>query len=185
MNSLSIHRGYDAGNYANAYETTDYERAIAKLSPNRSATYVAAFTLGFFGSYSPAEMGSHLEAYHEALALVGKRAKELGIAVNDAVDYSGEDTHTSMSYGQLPDREAFEAAFDARCPDGTFSFGNDPFVGNDALTSAQLWRELETQLVTSETGECPDGPACNGDCEAEEAGSWCSSVLGILGFEWI
>jgi hypothetical protein len=184
MKALSIHRGYDAGNYANACETTDYERAIAKLSMNRSATYCAAFTLGFFSSYTAGEIGSHLEAYHEALALVGEQAKALGIAVNEAVDYSGEGTHTSMTYGQLPDREAFEAAFDARCPEGTFSFGNDPYVGNDALTSAQLWRELETQLATHNDWQCPDA-GCPGDCPSEEAGSWCSCVLGVLGFEWI
>ena len=190
MNKLSISRGYDAGNYANAYETTDYERALAKLSPNRSAAYVAAFTLGFFGSYTADEMGSHHEAYNEAQALVGKRARELGIAVNDAVDYSGEGTHTSMTYGVMPDRDAFEAAFDARCPDGTFSFGNDPYVGNDALNASQLWRELEAQLATHDEGEhkpgCAGDGSCNGDgCPCEDAGSWCSSVLGILGFEWI
>jgi hypothetical protein len=61
-----IRRGFDAGNYANAYETTDLSEALAKLSPNRSTEYVAAFTLGFFSSYSLPEMGSDVEAYQEA-----------------------------------------------------------------------------------------------------------------------
>ena len=102
-----------------------------------------------------------------------------------AVDYSGEGTHTSMTYGVMPDRDAFDAAFDARCPDGTFSFGNDPYVGNAALNATELWGELEAQLATHDAGGCPNGSACNGECPPEQAGSWCSSVLGILGFEWI
>lgn len=105
-------------------------------------------------------------------------------------DYSGEDTHTRMTYGVLPAREAFEAAFDARCPDGTFRFGNDPYVGTDTLDSRQLWRELEAQHATLEEGEhapeCPGDGSCGGEgCPCEDAGSWCSSVLGILGFEWL
>jgi hypothetical protein len=62
----NVTRGFEAGNYANAYETTDLQTALAKLSPNRSAEYVAAFTLGFFSSYSLGEMGSDVEAYREA-----------------------------------------------------------------------------------------------------------------------
>lgn len=191
-----IHRGFDAGNYANAYETTDYDRALASLSMNRSAAYKAAFTLGFFGSYEPHEMGSHLEAVQEAWALVGKRAKEIGIAVSEPIEFGdadSEDCHTRMSYGQLPDRDLFDRAFDARCPDGTFSFGNDPYVGNDSLNASELWDQLETQHATWEEGEhgpeCPGDGECtnNGgqDCPSEAAGDWCSSVLGLLGFEWI
>ncbi len=185
-----ISRGFDAGNYANAYETTDYDRALASLSPNRAKAYVAAFTLGFFGSYEPGEMGSYLEAVEQAYALVGKRAKSLGIAVTEPIDVSGEETHTRSSYGVMPDRDLFDRAFDARCPEGTFSFGNDPYVGNDALSASQLWRELEAQHATWEAGEhaphCPGDGSCRGDgCPSEDAGSWCSDVLGILGFEWI
>ena len=183
-----IHRGFEAGNYANAYETTDYSKAIASLSMNRSKAYVAAFTLGFFGSYEPHEMGSHLEAVQEAWALVGKRAKAIGIAVSEPVDVTGEDTHTSMTFGVMPDRELFDRAFDARCPDGTFSFGNDPYVGNAELSASELWAELEAQHATWEEGEHNDPCTCNASgegCPSEDAGSWCSSVLGILGFEWI
>lgn len=188
-----ISRGFNAGNYANAYETTDYDRALASLSMNRSAAYKAAFTLGFFGSYEPHEMGSHLEAVQEAWALVGKRAKEIGIATDEPIDVRGDETHTRLSYGQMPDRDTFRRAFEARCPEGTFSFGNDPYVGTDALDERQLWRELETQHATWEEGEhgpeCPGDGECtnNGgqDCPSEAAGDWCSSVLGLLGFEWI
>lgn len=185
-----ISRGFAAGNYANAYETTDYDRALASLSMNRAKPYVAAFTLGFFGSYEPHEMGSHLEAVVEAYALVGKRAAELGIAVSAPIDVRGDETHTSMTYGVMPDRDLFTRAFEARCPEGTFSFGNDPYVGTDELTCQQLWDELTSQHMTWEAGEhadgCPGDGSCGGDgCPCEDAGSWCSSVLGILGFEWI
>lgn len=65
MNMKNIDRdisnGFDAGNYANAYETQDYEHALAKLSMNRTSEYVAAFTLGFFSSYELDEMGEHGE----------------------------------------------------------------------------------------------------------------------------
>ena len=77
-----ISRGFHAGNYANAYETECLDTALAKLSMNRSPEYVAAFTLGFFGSYELDEMGAHADTYLDALALVGNRAKALGIAID-------------------------------------------------------------------------------------------------------
>lgn len=83
MNDLDISRGFAAGNYAAAYDSTDYELAIAKLSPNRSAEYLAAFTLGFFSSYETYEMTDRrLKAYLEAYSLVGNRAIALGMAVD-------------------------------------------------------------------------------------------------------
>lgn len=100
--------------------------------------------------------------------------------------------HTSMSYAVMPTREDYDRAFDAVCSDtGKFEFGNDPFVGNDALNASELWRELQTQLATWEAGEhrdgCPGAGDCDGsdDCPSEQAGRWCSDVLGVLGFEWI
>jgi hypothetical protein len=79
---LDISRGFDRGNYCAAYETTDLELALAKLSMNRAPEYTAAFTLGFFSTYERSEMGSHVDAYDDAMALVGARARELGIAID-------------------------------------------------------------------------------------------------------
>jgi len=100
--------------------------------------------------------------------------------------------HTSMSFAVMPTREDFDRAFDAVCADtGKFEFGNDPFVGFDALNASELWRQLETQLATWNEGEhasdCPGAGDCDGsdDCPSEQAGRWCSDVLGVLGFEWI
>lgn len=99
--------------------------------------------------------------------------------------------HTSMTYGEMPYLADFNRAFDACCPDGDFAFGNDAFVGTDKLNRSQLWNELSAQLATWEEGEhrdgCPGDGECDGSdrCPSEQAGSWCSSVLGHLGFEWI
>lgn len=83
MNDLDISRGFEAGNYACAYDTAYYELAIAKLSPNRSAEYLAAYTLGFFSSYETYEMSDRrLKAYLDAYSLVGNRAIALGMAVD-------------------------------------------------------------------------------------------------------
>jgi len=71
--------GFDAGNYAAAYETSDYDQAIASLSPNRPLAYIQAFTLGFFSSYTLDEMAAHDETYLEALdSEAGRRCVELG-----------------------------------------------------------------------------------------------------------
>ena len=52
--------------------------------------------------------------------------------------------HTSMTYGQLPRPTDYARAFRAVCPDGTFSFGNDPFVGFAKLEADDLWLQLES-----------------------------------------
>lgn len=103
---------------------------------------------------------------------------------------SPAEQHTTMTYGTLPELEDFSLVFDAYCPYGKCAFENDPYVGNDALTESQLWRELQTQHATWEAGEhasdCEGDGSCRGEgCPCEDAGSWCSSVLGILGFEWV
>jgi hypothetical protein len=74
MDLLQVSQGYSAGNYANAYEGTDLEAAISRLSPNRSAEYIAAFTLGFLATYMLKEMGPDgVEAFQEAyFSNVGK-----------------------------------------------------------------------------------------------------------------
>jgi hypothetical protein len=82
-----VSRGVDRGNFCNAYETEDYEKAIERLDvteprdmdgqrlpePLRAA-YRAAFTLGFFSSYELFEMGEHEEAYREAYGSDGGKA---------------------------------------------------------------------------------------------------------------
>ena len=92
-----LSRGFDAGNYCNAYETQDYDRALsirtAKPRPGVRAelqtAWQVAFTLGFFGSYEFDEMGEHEDTYREALASAhGQRCVELGFVDRDESDES-------------------------------------------------------------------------------------------------
>lgn len=77
----------------------------------------------------------------------------------------------TSSYGVLPSKEAFEAAFAAECPDGWFQFGNCKRVGTCRLNVNELWNELDWA-----TGE--------NEC-TEESLDWASCVLYVLGFEWV
>lgn len=97
-------RGFDAGNYANAYETTDYDAALARLSMNRTEAYVVAFTLGFFSSYEPSEIGEHEQTFTIALMSEhGRRCVELGY-----VDRT-EDDANPCDCGSCHDHNADEA----------------------------------------------------------------------------
>lgn len=79
-----VSRGFDAGNYGNVYETNDYDAArdaidVRQLPEVLHDAYLAAFTLGFFGSYTLPEMGEHVEAYREAyFSEGGKQCLEAG-----------------------------------------------------------------------------------------------------------
>lgn len=85
-----VSRGFDAGNFANAYETQDYDAAIGNRRVSRDkGPFGLAFILGFFGSYELHEMGAHRETYLEAYRSdAGKRALALGYI--DARDESEE-----------------------------------------------------------------------------------------------
>lgn len=79
-----LSHGFDAGNYANAYVSEDYSRALSLEESEHekplSLPYLRAFTLGFFASYEAHELpGEHEDsfwgAYHSP---EGKRCLELG-----------------------------------------------------------------------------------------------------------
>jgi hypothetical protein len=87
----------------------------------------------------------------------------------------------SMTCGVMPTREQFDAACDEPDPEcglnGSvaatgFRFGNDRRVGDVTLSPDELWTELQSAHAEWESGD-------------EDAGTWCSLVLGCLGFEWI
>lgn len=106
--------GVDRGNYANAYETEDYDTAIACLSPNRSSAYVTAFTLGFFSSYEIYEMAEHADTFREALtSAAGKRCIELGYVDADRLNEdTSDDSDEYINYGdpfRESDREDFHS----------------------------------------------------------------------------
>lgn len=76
----------------------------------------------------------------------------------------------SMTYGVMPSREQFDEAWDKAGID-KFRFGNDPRLGNDALSQDELWDELN--LVLDEENH------------SDNEGSWVGDVLYALGIEWV
>jgi hypothetical protein len=81
----------------------------------------------------------------------------------------------SMTYGVLPNRDAFSEAFSEECNSGKFRIRNCPMIGNDDLTESELWNQVQNAAN-----------AWNNDSEdSEEWGDWASCVLSVLGFEWI
>jgi hypothetical protein len=85
-------------------------------------------------------------------------------------------TETTFTYGVLPSREAFDAAFERECPDGLFAIRNDPHWGDQDLDSDELWDLVEMSVASWEH---------DGTLVAEQSGNWASCVLTVLGFEWI
>ena len=87
----------------------------------------------------------------------------------------------SLTYGVLPSREAFGAAFDAVCSDtGLFEIRNCRRVGSRDFSATELWTELNEAVREFE--ESPDSDAATSD---DGPRSWASCVLSVLGFEWI
>lgn len=74
-----LYAAFSAGNYAAAYETTDYAEASQGL--HETDEYETAFLLGFFASYEHDEVpAGHLEAYEEAMSSpVAARLTDLGV----------------------------------------------------------------------------------------------------------
>jgi hypothetical protein len=80
-----LSRGFDAGNFANAYEGEDYQktinaRAVPKIPAALRSAYHAAFTLGFFASYEAHEIpDDHRAAYWTAYrSASGRECLRLG-----------------------------------------------------------------------------------------------------------
>lgn len=87
-----LHRGFDAGNYANAYVTENLERAWKNEEASEDSDtpldtngpYYAGFVLGFFSSYEDHEIGDSEERELRAsmLAKWGPACRAAGIAVD-------------------------------------------------------------------------------------------------------
>ena len=84
------------------------------------------------------------------------------------------------TYGEMPTREQYDMLFDDCVGDGLFPFLNDPRVGSCLLSASELWKELEkahkeyTGLLESDSKKDP-----------EVVGNWLSTVLSVLGVEWV
>jgi len=92
MDDMTLMNGYDAGNYAAAYGGLELAAALEAArdeagadwhsqATGASQEYGHAFTLGFLSSLSESELGEEWDAYWEAMAAVGERLAELGVAI--------------------------------------------------------------------------------------------------------
>ena len=83
----------------------------------------------------------------------------------------------SMTYGVLPTRDEFVSAWEDLQAKGelgeTFDVSRDPYAGTDSWSCQELWKILlDAQKEYTRDSN-------------EKAGDFCSSVLGIFGFEWV
>lgn len=79
-----LSRGFDAGNYANAYTSENLSKAWRFHNAlTKDPAYRAAFVIGFFSSYETHEVpGVHRDELIEAERTYGQRMRDLGIAVD-------------------------------------------------------------------------------------------------------
>lgn len=69
IDKTELSHGFYRGNYANAYETEDYEQAVKQLV-GQTGFYRVGFLVGFFSSYElhevPGEQQDEVERYRKA-----------------------------------------------------------------------------------------------------------------------
>jgi hypothetical protein len=83
----AIERGFDAGNYANAYVSEDFDTAWdanSKLDPRYPLeSYRDAFLIGFFSSYEDHELPTEYQEHVTSVRLAMRPTFErLGIAID-------------------------------------------------------------------------------------------------------
>lgn len=89
-----ISRAFDAGNYANAYETDVFDETLVEdMAPHEEAAYI----LGFFGTYTLDEIGSDREAFDEAYnSPTGRYVVEVAKYTDDRTEeYAAEESESS------------------------------------------------------------------------------------------
>ena len=90
--ATSLSRGFDAGNFANAYTSEDFgarsvqtelTRALFVRRAREQEAFRAGFVLGFFASYEDHEIPSeHFESFEEARSEWADHARSIGIAID-------------------------------------------------------------------------------------------------------
>lgn len=94
----------------------------------------------------------------------------------------------SLTYGVLPSREEFDAAFDEEVPGGSFEIMSGELMGSrlpvpdGGYSADELWDVLEG-IVGSDT--LWDGVDQEPGPEDEAGLQFASNILSVLGFEWI
>lgn len=88
----------------------------------------------------------------------------------------GAEEKKSMTWGVLPSKAAFTKAFEREVPEGErFTVERDPWAGTQHYTLAQLWAAVNKAVEEFEEDGDLDSPAAQ----------FASSVMTVLGFEWI
>lgn len=92
---------------------------------------------------------------------------------------------TSMNWGELPTFEAFKAAFERECPDGTYNV--TPGIGRNRATEEAAGDHTAEELYALCDRMKDDYPEDPGDTIAEEESGerLVSDILYTLGFEWL
>lgn len=94
----------------------------------------------------------------------------------------------SMTYGVMPTSEQFQEAFDRECPSGTFSIrmnGRDAGVTANFLIGDGDWTALQLWEAINEISHYQPGADEAAKYRHDAAMNLVSSILDILGFEWV
>jgi hypothetical protein len=83
----------------------------------------------------------------------------------------------AYTYGTLPPEIDFRAMYDSVCPDGKFEISGDPWINSGVVTADELW-ELLVQITTLK-------PMCDKEGNTTPPWDFASTVLTVLGFEWV
>ena len=92
---------------------------------------------------------------------------------------TGRKAAESMTFGTMPSKEAFEAAFDREVPSGRYQMD---LRGSDARAAEQAGVEWYDGMSSDDLYAIVKQLADDG---GDETGSLASSIMGTLGFEWI
>lgn len=98
----------------------------------------------------------------------------------------------TMTYGVLPSREAFNAAFEVECPAGyrlilcgADSGACEQFkLGTGVWSADELWDAI-TEIITTSQAAPPDTDQSAYYMRLDGAMDVVSAIMGTLGFEWI
>lgn len=94
----------------------------------------------------------------------------------------------TLTYGHLPSYEEFKAAFERECPDSTYAIshgskGPDWRPPEGSFRVHELFHDVERLTKLEESGEVETERMREG--QEDSPGSWASSILYTLGFEWV
>lgn len=92
----------------------------------------------------------------------------------------------TLTYLQMPERSEFDLAFARACPEGTFAISHGSkgpeWRPEGIFTQDELWDEIKRLAELEETIEHTEDMI---EGREDTPGSWASSILYVLEFEWV